>query len=1022
MIAFLERFDRPACLWLVLLVALMWWFSRRSLAGIGPIRSRLCMIVRAVVVILLVLVMAGTHKILKNDNLCVLFLLDQSRSVPREVRRQAERFIATACQDMKPNDRASVLTFDGQTNIEQLPSRPGPDGGLHVPTPFADGKHPDRTNIAQGLRMAAACALDSTNNRVVILSDGNQNVGDLLEETKTARSNKITVDVVPLRYEHGAEVVNEQLRAPAYANPQERVPLRLILRSDRTTSGTILLYQRVGQEEELLDLDPSSGAYGISKTLKPGRNAFLVSVPIKSAVAHEFRSEFIPDDKTADVIAQNNVACAFTNIEGPQTVLFIGTERDREDDQMLVDALRKEEINVQCETAESVNLDTSVIQGFSAIVLSNVPADLLSAAQQQAMMTYVRDLGGGLVMIGGDESFGAGGWQGSVVEDIMPVKFDVDAVKQIPRGALCIVMHSCEMPQGNKWGIDVAVAALKTISRLDYFGVVGWSLIGTDWEVKMQLATNKDAIAQTIRKMQNGDMPDFQSSMQLAYTGLMGCKDAAQRHMIIISDGDAAPPSNKLLNDLVGARITCSTVTVFPHGGGVGTMKRIAEVTKGRYYLLSRPGDEKRLPRIFVKEARIVRRPLIRDEPFKPKVLPNLSDIMVGIDENDIPELKGYVVTTPRKVVDVEMPLATHKGDPLLAHWRCGFGRTVAFTSGRWKHWGADWPEWASFSKLWAQTMRWVMQQGTAADFDVSTTIEGDEGHVVIESVDDKQGYDSHGQFVARVVGPNGTADSLPIVQTGPGRYEARFKVGEMGTYLVNIQAQGKQEGGRPIAIRTGLTLAYSPEFKDLVVNEALLREVADETAGRVLAPEVDSKAVFAHNLPPTISRTPVWDLLLKIAVVVFLLDVAFRRIAIDPVKVWASARGYVASLAGRFGAGKRAEATLTDLKTVRDKVRADRTARGDGSVLAGTSEPTAAGLPQAEPGPAASTRFEAETKLKKPARDLAESLGGHQAGPAGPAAPKGASAKEGPQESTTARLLKAKKRAKQRRDQQDQP
>jgi uncharacterized membrane protein/Mg-chelatase subunit ChlD len=1019
----LERFDRPICLWLVLIIVLMWWLSRKSLAGLGPIRGRLCLVVRAVVVVILVLALAGMNKIRKNEDLNVLFLLDTSRSVSAETRRQAEEFIVRAAKDMRPNDRAAILTFDGQTNIEQLPCRPGPDGGTHIAPPFPDGQKPDRTNIAQALRMAAACALDSTRNRIVLLSDGNQNVGDALEEAKTASANKMAVDVLPLRVAHGAEVVNEQLRAPAYANLHEQVSLRLILKSDRQTSGTILIYQRVGQNEELLHLGESSEGYGQRVPLQPGRNTFIVPLPINVARAHEWRSVFVPDDPTADTISQNNVARAFTNIEGPRTVLFVDAEEDREEDKLLVEALIGEGINVQWENAESVDLGTSVLQDFAAIILANVGANYFSAEQQQAMATYVRDLGGGLIMIGGGDSFGAGGWQGSVVEDIMPVKFDVDAVKQIPRGALAIVMHSCEMPQGNKWGIETAVVALQTLSRLDYFGVVGLGNAGIQWEVPMRTASNKDAIIQQIRRMTNADMGDFDTPMTMAYQALMSCKDAAQRHMIVISDGDPQPPSTGLLNRMVGSKITCSTVSIFPHGGSeIATMRHIADVTGGTYYSLNQSGDEKRLPKIFIKEAKIVRRPLIRDEVFKPRVAKSLSDIMTGIG-GTFPELKGYVVTTPRKVADAEMPLTTERGDPLFAHWQCGFGRTEAFTSGGWKHWGVEWPGWPSFSKFWSQAVRWCMQQGTAADYDVNTTIEGDKGHVVIECVDDQKGFAEFRKFIGKVVGPDGIAMNMPVIQTGPGRYEATFKADQMGTYLPNIVAAGSDRE-KPAMIRTGVTIAYSPEFRDVTVNEPLLREIADAAQGRVLAFDADSKTVFAHDLPPTISRTPIWDWLLKLAVFIFLLDVAARRIAIDPGKLAAATRSYIASLAGRFGAGRRAETVLSDLKAVREKVRAERTGEGDAEALKAGDGAAQVSIEQVAPGPDAAAKFEAEARLKKPAKDLVGSLGGPTGEPAQPSSPvqRPSEKKAASQESTMSRLLKAKKRAKEQQEDEQKP
>jgi uncharacterized membrane protein/Mg-chelatase subunit ChlD len=1002
----LDRFDRPAFLWFAFLMVAIWWMSRRSLAGLGPIRSRLCLITRCVVLMLLVLVLAGTHKIRKNDDLSVLFLLDVSKSVPMEARREAEQFVLAASREMPPRDRAAVLTFDGQTNIEQLPSHPGLDGGVHVQVPFPDGQRPDETNLAQGLRMAAACAPDSMNNRVVILSDGNENVGDALEEAKAASANNMTIDVVPLQPRQGAEVVFEQLRAPPYANLHEQITLRLLLRSDRETSGTLLIYERIGTQEELIDLDPDSDAAGKGVRLLPGRNPFTISLPITVERSHEFRAEFIPADATADTIRENNVAQAFTNVEGPQTVLMIGNEDDRADDALLIEALTKEEIRVSWAEAESVDLSTSILQDYAAIILANVGADNFSGEQQRALATYVRDLGGGLIMLGGDDSFGAGGWQGSVVEDVMPVRFDVDAVRKIPRGALAIVMHSCEMPQGNKWGVETAVAALKTLSSLDYYGVVGWGAVGFHWEVPMQTASNKDGIMQQLRKMQNADMFDFQTPMNMAYKALMSRTDAAQRHMIIISDGDPARPGLGLLNKMVGNRVTCSTVAVFPHGGQeIGTLKWIAKVTGGTYYFLGKPGDEKRLPKIFTKEAKIVRRPLIRDEVFVPTIAPNLSDIMVGIDA-PLPELKGYVVTTPRRVPDVEIPLKTKRGDPLLAHWLCGAGRTVAFTSGRWKHWGSDWPAWPSFSKLWAQTVRWCMQQGSAAGYDVSTIVEGEDGRVIIESMDESEGFANFRQFAGRVIRPDGTAAPLSIVQTGPGRYEGRFKVTDKGTSLVYVRAPQTQDETAAV-IRTGVTVAYSPEFRDQTANQSLLREVVQEADGRVLSAQDTGKTVFAHNLPDTISRTPIWDGLLKLAVIVFLLDVAFRRIAIDPVKVLAASRSYIASLAGRFGAGGRAEATLTELRSVRQRVRAEQTREGDVAAARPADE---AGAPVE--GPEVGRKFDAGADVKKPAKDLSEAMGGHQAGPVKEATPKPKTV-EGPQESTTARLLKAKKRAR---------
>jgi hypothetical protein len=311
------------------------------------------------------------------------------------------------------------------------------------------------------------------------------------------------------------------------------------------------------------------------------------------------------------------------------------------------------------------------------------------------------------------------------------------------------------------------------------------------------------------------------------------------------------------------------------------------------------------------------------------------------------------------------------------------------------------------------------MQQGSAADYDVSTTIEGEEGRIVIECMDDGSSFSNFRRFQGRAISPDGTAVDLQVVQTGPGRYEGTFKADERGTYLVNVTAAGTAEQG-PTSIRTGVTVAYSPEFKDVTVNEALLREVAEATSGRVLEMNAQPETVFAHNLPPTISRTPIWDTLLKLAVFMFLVDVAVRRIAIDPLKMLARVRSTIGSLAGRFGAGKRAEETLTDLKSVRERVRSEKTAEGDASAIAAAREAAEKRASERAGAPAASTKFDAGAATKKPAEDIVTALGGHKGAGAKPGEAKAPKKKEGPQESTTARLLKAKKRAQQQKEQED--
>src|SRR5690606_16570665 len=115
----------------------------------------------------------------------------------------------------------------------------------------------------------------------------------------------------------------------------------------------------------------------------------------------------------------------------------------------------------------------------------------LSERQQELLTSYVHDMGGGLLMIGGPNAFGAGGWQGSKLEEILPVDMDIPAQRQIAKGALVLIMHSCEMPNGNYWGEQCAIKAVEALSNRDEIGVLSydWGRAGpggTQWDFPLQ--------------------------------------------------------------------------------------------------------------------------------------------------------------------------------------------------------------------------------------------------------------------------------------------------------------------------------------------------------------------------------------------------------------------------------------------------------------------------------------------------------------------------------------------------------
>lgn len=1065
-------FEQPKWLWLLLLIPALVLASWRSLAGLDPTRRVLSLVVRSVVVAFLVACLAHVQYVRRNHDVTVIFLMDRSFSAQSQ-QEAMEKYLNEVAKPGKPprNDKVGMIDFATQAFLQQLPMT----GGYFIdPGRLPQMPAVDHTDISRAIRLAMAMFPGDTAKRIVLMSDGNENLGDALSEARRARADGISIDVIPVRYQKTNDVYFERMIAPAHAEKGEQLPIRMVLNTNRPVSGVIDVYQN-GQ---LVDI-PADAA---RVNLVPGTNTLFVRLPVQQTGAQLFEARFRPDDDSLDAIPLNNNATTFSFVAGPSRVLFLS--KDLAGDTPLIEALKSENIDVVAREAGAATIDLLTLQGFSNVVLANVPASEFTDDQMKDMAAYVRDMGGGMVMLGGDEGFGAGGWIGTPIEEIMPVSFEIKHKRVIPRGALVIICHSCEIPRGNYWGKEMAKKSVDTISSRDYIGVLAYSFSpgGVSWEVPLQEASNKGAVKARIDRMQNGDMPDFDSTMKMAYDGLVDGRgrDAAQKHVIIISDGDPTPPSAGLIQSYREAGITVSTIGI-GWGAHVITaeLQKIATATGGRFYA---PKTANQLPQIFTKESKVVRRSLITEEVFQPQVLHAMSELLAGIRADEFPALGGLVLTSPKQSTHVQLPLirSTQDGeDPVLAHWQYELGKTVAFTSGEWMRWGSQWVAWPKFSKLWAQIVRWSMRQDTPANFDTHTRIEGNKGRVVVDALDKSAAYLNFLQLRASVIRPDRSSAPLQFQQTGPGHYEAEFEVDQMGQYLVTAQVieNGENRG----AIQTGASAPYSREYRDLETNMPLLSQIAELTGGRIIGEAANGQVVvprepwadpFRKDLPPTESRRPAWEFVLAwLLLPLFLLDVAVRRlanwlalsIAVELVVLvfllfglrWvynATPGGWVRGvllallIAEAVGwtlrwryirvifeylthgasvlerAGERSTASLEQLRGKRERLREDLSpGRRAGPVRVARDESAETPAPDT-----AGRKFDVgEAATKTPVGDLSEALGGASASAEVPRdqprkpAPTG----EPPQEEeldTTARLLAARKKARKNREKKE--
>jgi uncharacterized membrane protein len=1013
--------------WLLVLIPLILpplvWMSYRSLAGLGSIRRALAILFRTAVIILVLLALAELRSVWRSDRLATIFLLDLSNSVPHEQQQAALQYATEASKKRWKDDLVGLVVFGKEPRVE-VPPAPSELPGI-PPESIIDHENSD---IGAAVKLALASFPDDTARRIVVLSDGNENRGSLFEQALTAKSLGIQVDVLPIEYFYDREVLVEKVSIPPDVKMGETVNIDVVIRASEPTTGTLQVFQKsenyrapaVGNEQpERVQLDR-------------GINVRTLRQQIKSPNFYTFSAEFVPDKGTGDQRAINNTAEGFTHARGKAQVLLIEGERGYHAE--LVKALHSKDIEVKVLVAPRIEgsggvggdplpVDLAQLRPYDSVILGNVPKEAFTESQHQLLASNCHDMGAGLVMLGGSDSFGAGGWMNTPVEKALPVDMQIKAIKVQGIGAMVLIMHASEIPEGNYWQAVVAKAAIGALSTYDYAGLLHWESQEA-WLFSLRtIGGGRASMLRAIDRMTPGDMPDFDPSLQMAMKGLNAVPDAMSKHIVIISDGDPTPPTNTVINQLAASKVTVTCVLTAAHGNdsnAINVMTNLANKTKGRFYNVTNP---KALPRIYQKEARSISRPLIFEQqpPWLPKMNYPTTEPVTGIAD-PLPPISGLVLTTAKENELVELPIVSPlpagQLNPVLAHWTYGLGRSVAFTSDAGRKWAKSWPDWQNYAAFWSQVIRWSMRPADRGN--LTLNVRRDEGRikVVVDALDKNNQFLNFLQIQGNVIDPELKSAPIELHQTAPGRYEATIeRTDTSGNYFVNLGYNGADNVQGVIS--SGVSVPYSDEYRELRSNATTLETLASVTDGQVVSWKsgADGRIVIGQTvrsadhfrrdgLVNPRSYGALWPMLLWLAACLFLGDVAVRRIALDLDWVkqtianeWSKLRGQEVATSSAYMEKLRSRKAEVDEQL--DRSRASASPETASLVLPATprsgpiGEPILEGAEAAQRAPAARTPQETERPSMA----------------AGPQEPE--------KESYTNRLLKAKQRVWEEREKQ---
>jgi len=969
-------FEAPLFLLLLIpafLITIGLHIAARRRVGAG--RRRIALGIRSLLLAALVLGLAGLQVVLPVNRLATVFVVDLSDSIGSAGREDGLAFVRAALEEMPKDDVAGIVAFGKEALVERLPS------DLAEIDRIASAPVRSASDIGAALRLATALFPDDAQKRIVLLSDGNDTTGGGQAEAALSAARGVRIETRQIGLGANDEILVERASSPSTTRLGEDIEIVSVIRSSVAQPATVRLFVNGIQAGEPQRLDVEEGANTARFSYEPVEAGF-----------HRFR---VVVEAGRDTFSQNNRADSNTIVQGePRTLVLAGDEIVADD---LVDALERQRHQVDTIVPETLP-ELDQLLDYDSVVLVDVPRIRLSDRQLATLQAYVRDLGRGLVMVGGPRSYGAGGYESTPLEETLPVDMGVRDRQKQPDVALVVVidksgsMDACHcntagggMGGGPGTGIagvrktdigkEAILRAAAALTDRDELGVVAFNE-QAHWVVHTQPLGNVGDLQGAIA----GIRPDGQTNI---FEGLEAAVDdlenatATRRHIILLTDGwSSTGQYADLLDRMAAAGITLSTV-----GAGGGSQNQflagLADKGGGRYYDAANPAS---IPDIFLKETQQVSGQQIVEENFFP-IMTSSSPILRGLDQG-FPQLRGYNGTTAKAAA--QTVLVTARDDPLLAQWQYGLGRSVAWTSDSTGRWAADWVGWNGFNRFFSQLVSWTFPGEETGGIEASFVTEGASTKLRIESVEEDGSPRDFFATTAAIVGPTLEGDTVDLVQVAPGIYEQDLGEIDPGAYSVRVTQA--RPGSAALGRTLGLVSPTAAEYRILGPNEPFLAALRAATGGIAIE---DPLQVWTHDLTSTSRFTDLWPILLVLALILWPLDIAFRRVSIGRREL-SAARGWVA------GVGRRK--TVAPRPAVSEGLLAARNRAGSSgarSALRAEPEAAPAAAPASAP-PAPATAAPAPPATAQPPKDTP------------PAAAPASS-------DTLARLRDAKRRARER-------
>lgn len=857
----LSELQSEARLWLllpgVLVVATLAFVCfKRKLS-----REVLSLLVRAVTLALIVFVLADPIKRSSESSEQIVALVDVSASITG---RGVQAFSERLSQFVSSGKELSIAVYPFAKNAERNPilASSSVDSAKLAKELGKRAVSLDRgeTNLAGALQQVSIANPGSS---IVLLSDGFENVGDAKQIARTIGSSGNRIyPLMPVEEPFRAQTLElSMVSAPLTAKAGDLAEVRVTARNTTTReqSGKIeLFFNDKLMHSQSLTIPAGEERLSLGKTPTLEGGLHRVRAVLTSSAGTQEIHRWISARKKASLL------------------LISGTQ---EDERVLKQLFGLKGYSVQAIVADGKQRFPDNLEDTSGVIFNNVAEQQLPRGFLSQVKSFV-ERGGGALLLGGDRSFGLGGYINTPLEEISPLKFipPQTAKKRMVKAVALLIDKSRSMASdGNiESARDASLMAIKTLQDDDYVTVIGFDATAF---VVIRMAQVRDVRAQAPYRLANLVAMGRTDLLPAMIEGrrALAKAPADRKHMIVLTDGKVPYQGQEYVQELARLRqegITLSGVAL-GRDADVPFMQMLSQYGRGAFYQTL---SGSKLPEIFIQDIKVsTGEKTIKERAEFPVGLGPAGLISASVER--FPPLRGFVETLPKSGASIEL---ITKGDervsPLLASWKYrSTGKVIAFTSDANGRWSLPWLNWEGFSRFWSQIVEEIEnapgENATQLDFDLRSTVNRGTLYLDLSVYDEKLRSSSPPKISADVILPGGERRQVQFLPEKKGRFKAAVEGARPGDYKVQL-VYGKDK--LPLI---GITLDGSlfGEVAGKGLNRESLAELASITGGSV-NPE-SSRLTRRERVTEKVEH--LFPPLAILAYLLFLFEILFREVGI---------------------------------------------------------------------------------------------------------------------------------------------